>query len=222
MSPRNSAVAGTAGGPESRQQSSGAPTRSGRGTNEKVREQRLIDDDLVTILNPQLVRCNRCGTEIKLSNKSRFDTFHWYQHRERCLKKKGNELVESNAKSCQPAHTWPVATKIHAKRRDFVRPATPTAPSVAENSSTTDSTEASLPLSPISSFSAGSTTHTSATYELSSQAFERVQRWTLRGINESPSYFHALGEPYDEIVYHSPRSHHHTTFKESQVRGTYD
>lgn len=56
-------------------------------TGEKAREKKLQEDELVHIISPQLVQCKRCSTEIKLSKKSQFDTFHWYQHRERCLKK---------------------------------------------------------------------------------------------------------------------------------------
>ncbi|KAK2463552.1 hypothetical protein APHAL10511_004303 [Amanita phalloides] len=34
------------------------------------------------------VDCKRCGSRIKLSSKSPYDTFHWRTHRTRCLKKR--------------------------------------------------------------------------------------------------------------------------------------
>ena len=58
----------------------------------------LVEDKMVTIITPQLVLCNCCGTEIKLSKKSLFDTFHWYQHRERCLKRHGDKFDDSKVK----------------------------------------------------------------------------------------------------------------------------
>ena len=119
---------------------------------------------------------------------------------------------------CRPVETWPIATKVQSRKKSLVRPTTPSPPPILKTPSTASS-EASLPLSPLSplsSLSAGSTSHTSETYELSTRAFERVQQWTLRGLDGYPSHCHSLGEPYDS---RSPRSH--ITFEESQIRGTY-
>lgn len=80
-------------------------SRGARTSNEKAREQMLVEDEMVTIISPQLVQCNRCGTEIKLSKKSLFDTFHWYQHRERCLKRHGDEYNESKVKVRRLMHS---------------------------------------------------------------------------------------------------------------------
>jgi hypothetical protein len=82
-------------------------TRGGRLTGEKAREKKLLDDELVIIISPQLVQCKRCAAEIKLSKKSQFDTFHWYQHRERCLKRPDAAVQEVKQKVSFP-HSFPV------------------------------------------------------------------------------------------------------------------
>ncbi|KAG6861447.1 hypothetical protein C0995_016538 [Termitomyces sp. Mi166 len=56
---------------------------------EKAREKKLLQDSMVVVLSPHLVRCRTCGTNIKLSMKSLFDGYHWRTHRTRCLKKIG-------------------------------------------------------------------------------------------------------------------------------------
>ncbi|KIY51843.1 hypothetical protein FISHEDRAFT_70342 [Fistulina hepatica ATCC 64428] len=63
---------------------------------ERVREARLLADEMADVLSPFLVRCKRCQGEIKLSAKSTFDIFHWKIHRERCLKR--NPLDHPNKK----------------------------------------------------------------------------------------------------------------------------
>ncbi|KAH9917201.1 uncharacterized protein B0H18DRAFT_1136377 [Fomitopsis serialis] len=52
---------------------------------EKARENKLREDNLCEISSPQLVRCRRCNSWIKLSAKSAFDPAHWSKHRERCV-----------------------------------------------------------------------------------------------------------------------------------------
>ncbi|KAI0769197.1 hypothetical protein BC629DRAFT_796438 [Irpex lacteus] len=261
QSPTLSRFSNVAGGPENRTSGEGtasaASGHTGRITGEKVREERLKADGLVTILSPQLVQCKRCGAEIKLSRKSPFDTYHWYQHKDRCLKKPVEELLENQAKVSRPAQTWSVATKVHSKRREprltadaesessapkdptagvppqppfssmlprrrdlaSIRLVTPTAraPSTTADSSTEDP-ESPPPASPLSSFSIPLT---SATYELSSQAFERVQRWTLRDVDGLADSYPTLGEPYGDSACYAPRPYH-VSFKDSQVRGTYE
>jgi len=59
---------------------------------EKARERSLREDPLANVLDPSHVECRRCNKKIKLSSKSAFDTFHWRNHRARCMrtaKKKG-------------------------------------------------------------------------------------------------------------------------------------
>ncbi|KAL4246347.1 hypothetical protein ABKN59_009096 [Abortiporus biennis] len=71
-------------------------------TGEIARERKLREDPLCIIHNPQLVQCQRCGTKIKLSQKSGFDPEHWQRHRERCLKKPKvvvEEMKENNQAS---------------------------------------------------------------------------------------------------------------------------
>ena len=43
---------------------------------------------MAIVVGPLYVDCKRCGSRIKLSSKSPYDTFHWRTHRMRCLKKK--------------------------------------------------------------------------------------------------------------------------------------
>ncbi|KDR80690.1 hypothetical protein GALMADRAFT_135815 [Galerina marginata CBS 339.88] len=53
---------------------------------ERAREKTLLNDPLALVLNPSLVECKQCHKKIKLSSKSAFDTFHWRNHRARCLR----------------------------------------------------------------------------------------------------------------------------------------
>ncbi|KAI0734986.1 hypothetical protein BC629DRAFT_1600775 [Irpex lacteus] len=107
------------------------------------------------------------------------------------------------------------------RRRDLasIRLVTPTAraPSTTADSSTKDLE--SPPLA--SSLSSCSIPYTSATYELSSQVFERVQRWTLRNVDGLADSYPTLDEPYGGSAYHAPCPYH-VSFKDSQVRGTYE
>lgn len=43
---------------------------------------------MAIVVGPMHVDCKRCGSRIKLSSKSLYDTFHWRTHRSRCLKKR--------------------------------------------------------------------------------------------------------------------------------------
>ncbi|KAI0701487.1 hypothetical protein BC835DRAFT_213312 [Cytidiella melzeri] len=209
-----SSICGIAGGPachrnEHRGESTAVPpTRGGRTTGEKAREKRLQEDELVLIITPQLVQCKRCLAEIKLSKKSQYDTFHWYQHRERCLKRSDLPLAPVITLFQRPS--WPVATKVQAKKREFSRPTTSPALSIAGPSSSADTMDSPLPLSPTLSISSPRMV---ATYELSNQAFQRVQQWTLRSLADSYG---------DCTIYSSSRTCNLIQFEESQVRDTCD
>ena len=67
---------------------------------------------MVTIMSSQLVLSNCCRTEIKLSKKTLFDTFHWYQRHERCLKRHEKEFNNTNIKIHRLMHArfslWPM------------------------------------------------------------------------------------------------------------------
>ncbi|KAH9930327.1 uncharacterized protein B0H18DRAFT_147780 [Fomitopsis serialis] len=67
---------------------------------EKARENKLRADKLCEISSPQLVRCRRCNSWIKLSAKSAFDPAHWNKHRDRCIRRSETvveELRETNS-----------------------------------------------------------------------------------------------------------------------------
>lgn len=53
---------------------------------EREREQSLLDDPYARVLGPSSVQCRQCLKKIKLSSKSAYDTFHWRNHRARCLR----------------------------------------------------------------------------------------------------------------------------------------
>ncbi|PPQ67873.1 hypothetical protein CVT25_010312 [Psilocybe cyanescens] len=53
---------------------------------ERTREKALLSDPLANLLSPSCVECKQCKKKIKLSSKSAYDTFHWRNHRARCLK----------------------------------------------------------------------------------------------------------------------------------------
>lgn len=65
----------------------------------KAREKKLRDDPMANVLGPLYVDCRRCGTRIKLSAKSAYDTFHWRTHRERCLKKPEGAMKRHHKKA---------------------------------------------------------------------------------------------------------------------------
>ncbi|TFY64936.1 hypothetical protein EVJ58_g2296 [Rhodofomes roseus] len=70
------------------------PTPRGEGAREQDAR-----DALCEISSPQLVRCLRCHSWIKLSAKSAFDPAHWNKHRERCIRRPESvveELRETN------------------------------------------------------------------------------------------------------------------------------
>lgn len=74
---------------------------------EKARESKLRADALCEIANPQLVRCRRCYSWIKLSAKSAFDPAHWHKHRERCVRRSEGivqELRETNDQVLAAVH----------------------------------------------------------------------------------------------------------------------
>ncbi|KAK7025206.1 hypothetical protein R3P38DRAFT_2953289 [Favolaschia claudopus] len=64
-----------------------APSKASPITKKKIREMRLREDPLADVQNPGLVVCLNCGSPIKLSTKSDYDSSHWNRHRTRCLKK---------------------------------------------------------------------------------------------------------------------------------------
>ncbi|PFH51784.1 hypothetical protein AMATHDRAFT_39892 [Amanita thiersii Skay4041] len=69
---------------------------------ERVREQKLREDPMAIVLGPLYVDCRRCGSRIKLSAKSSYDTFHWRTHRARCLKKPIGAQKPHKSKPTQP------------------------------------------------------------------------------------------------------------------------
>ncbi|KAF8906250.1 hypothetical protein CPB84DRAFT_1770356 [Gymnopilus junonius] len=66
---------------------------------ERARENVLLNDPLALVLNPSYVECRQCNKKIKLSSKSAFDTFHWRNHRARCIK-----MAKKKAKTVTTAH----------------------------------------------------------------------------------------------------------------------
>ena len=69
---------------------------------ERARELTILNDPLANLLSPYFVECKQCKKKIKLSSKSAYDTFHWRNHRARCLrtsKKKGKKPKLSNVAS---------------------------------------------------------------------------------------------------------------------------
>jgi len=61
---------------------------------ERARELSILSDPLANLLSPDYVECKQCKKKIKLSSKSAYDTFHWRNHRKRCVKsfkKKGKQ-----------------------------------------------------------------------------------------------------------------------------------
>lgn len=61
---------------------------------ERTRELSILNDPLANLLSPDYVECKQCRKKIKLSSKSAYDTFHWRNHRKRCIKsfkKKGKQ-----------------------------------------------------------------------------------------------------------------------------------
>ncbi|KAF9038474.1 hypothetical protein BJ165DRAFT_389532 [Panaeolus papilionaceus] len=57
--------------------------------NAEKRKKKLQSDEMVKIISPYLVKCLNCQHDIKLSEKSDYDNFHWDNHRKRCLKSEG-------------------------------------------------------------------------------------------------------------------------------------
>ncbi|KAF8966356.1 hypothetical protein BDZ97DRAFT_706407 [Flammula alnicola] len=53
---------------------------------EREREKSLLEDPYARVINPSFVQCRQCLKKIKLSSKSAYDTFHWRNHRARCIR----------------------------------------------------------------------------------------------------------------------------------------
>lgn len=71
---------------------------------ERTRELSILSDPLANLLSPDYVECKQCRKKIKLSSKSAYDTFHWRNHRKRCIKsykKKGKQPQPSPATVCR-------------------------------------------------------------------------------------------------------------------------
>jgi hypothetical protein len=67
---------------------------------ERARESSILSDPLANLLSPDYVECKQCKKRIKLSSKSAYDTFHWRNHRKRCVKtfkKKGKQPQTTGA-----------------------------------------------------------------------------------------------------------------------------
>jgi hypothetical protein len=54
---------------------------------------------MAIVLGPLFVDCKRCGSRIKLSSKSQYDTLHWRTHRTRCLKRQHGLSKKQRSKS---------------------------------------------------------------------------------------------------------------------------
>jgi len=81
---------------------------------ERARELTITSDPLANLLSPDYVECKQCKKKIKLSSKSAYDTFHWRNHRKRCVK-------SFKRKGKQPQYTAavvpsPVASQINISR----------------------------------------------------------------------------------------------------------
>lgn len=77
---------------------------------EREREQSLLDDPYARVLGPSCVQCRQCLKKIKLSTKSAYDTFHWRNHRARCLRAMKKKLKATEAAVRLPSHKLLVCT----------------------------------------------------------------------------------------------------------------
>lgn len=77
---------------------------------EREREQSLLDDPYARVLGPSSVQCKQCLKKIKLSSKSAYDTFHWRNHRTRCLK-----AMKKKTKSAELATVNRPAYLVHIR-----------------------------------------------------------------------------------------------------------
>jgi hypothetical protein len=61
------------------------------------REEQLRSDPHVDVLGPEEVKCLLCGSTIKLSKKSAYDSYHWVTHKKRCIErmKRSGQLKRS-------------------------------------------------------------------------------------------------------------------------------
>jgi len=86
---------------------SGTPANPSKRTRKPPRLAKLLADPLATVLDPQgnYVICNRCDTQIKLSEKSKSDTYHWTRHRDQyCLKKSQTVTKKQREDSVKISH----------------------------------------------------------------------------------------------------------------------
>lgn len=99
---------------------------------ERARELTILNDPLANLLSPYFVECKQCKKKIKLSSKSAYDTFHWRNHRARCLrtsKKKGKKPKLSNVASVGCLVDATVLNVTHIKDLSFKQsPPPPTHP----------------------------------------------------------------------------------------------
>ncbi|PPQ76248.1 hypothetical protein CVT26_008283 [Gymnopilus dilepis] len=86
---------------------------------ERARENFLLNDPLALVLGPSYVECRQCNKKIKLSSKSAFDTFHWRNHRARCVK-----ATKKKAKAASPVLNFrrPPSTPYRPPRSPIPRP----------------------------------------------------------------------------------------------------
>ncbi|KAH9846138.1 hypothetical protein C2E23DRAFT_898780 [Lenzites betulinus] len=73
---------------------------------ERQRYQELKDDPLchVSPTDGQSVQCDRCGSQIKLSDKNNFDQQHWNKHRKLCVRRPDAQVAAMRAKSTLGHH----------------------------------------------------------------------------------------------------------------------
>ncbi|KAK7685666.1 hypothetical protein QCA50_011010 [Cerrena zonata] len=120
--------------------------------NLKLRERKLLEDDMCKIINPKRVQCRRCGIEIQLSKKSDFDACHWNKHRERCLKKKpDNGAHNKRPRERKRMLTWPTEVRIISGAR--AASLASTTPSLSPDIDV--DIDDHVPLSPLTSLSSG-------------------------------------------------------------------
>lgn len=81
---------------------------------ERTRELSILSDPLANLLSPDYVECKQCKKKIKLSSKSAYDTFHWRNHRKRCIK-------SFKKKGKQPQTTGAVTPSLVLSHTNFVR-----------------------------------------------------------------------------------------------------
>ncbi|CAL1710672.1 unnamed protein product [Somion occarium] len=63
------------------------------------RKAKLLQDPMVTVHGPSAVTCNRCGSYIKLSEKTEYEAAHWNAHRRLCNRRSEAEATTLKLRS---------------------------------------------------------------------------------------------------------------------------